>query len=122
MIQRLDSMQAEISDLSEHAYKKLGWHELSIEDHEERIQRITDELIEIKKKRTREYEATRSLFDAWFSEKKDIEDTCFPTKLKSELGGYPPQDLIHKSSIGKGFEQDLVVTPFKTCFAMNPRI
>ncbi|KAL0713431.1 hypothetical protein Bca4012_020409 [Brassica carinata] len=79
MIQRLDSMQAELSDLSEHAYKKLGWHELSIEGHEEMIQRNNDELIEIKKKRTREYEATRSLFDTWFGEKKDTEDTCFPT-------------------------------------------
>ncbi|KAL0802321.1 hypothetical protein Bca101_057497 [Brassica carinata] len=79
MIQRLDSMQAELSDFSEYAYRKLGWHEFSIEGHEERIQRITDELIEIKKKRTREYEATRSLFDAWFGEKKDTEDTCFST-------------------------------------------
>ncbi|KAL0864480.1 hypothetical protein Bca101_043598 [Brassica carinata] len=122
MIQRLDSMQAELSNLSEHAYRKLGWHEFSIEGHEERIQRITDELIEIKKKRTREYEATRSLFDAWFGEKKDTEDTCFSTRIRTGLGGYPPQDLIHKNSIGKGFEQGLVVTPFKTCFAMNPRI
>ncbi|KAL0733900.1 hypothetical protein Bca4012_010110 [Brassica carinata] len=79
MIQRLDSMQAELSDLSEHAYRKIGWHAVSIESHEERIQRITDELIELKKKRTREYEATRSLFDAWFGEKKDTEDTCFST-------------------------------------------
>ncbi|KAL0847018.1 hypothetical protein Bca101_020264 [Brassica carinata] len=79
MIQRLDSMQAELSDLSEHAYRKIGWHAVSIESHEERIQRITDELIELKEKRTREYEATRSLIDAWFGEKKDTEDTCFLT-------------------------------------------
>ncbi|KAG2312994.1 hypothetical protein Bca52824_024551 [Brassica carinata] len=136
MIQRLDSMQAELSDLSEHAYEKLGWHELSFEGHEERIQRINDELIEIKKKRTREYEATRSLFDAWFGTKADFQpnltfsaclgawytwDRMLQTSLEG-LGGYPPQNLIHKNSIGKGFKQDLVVTPFKTCFAMNPRI
>ncbi|KAL0802307.1 hypothetical protein Bca101_057483 [Brassica carinata] len=79
MIQHFDSMQAELSDLSEHAYRKIGWHAVRIESHEERIQRITDELIELKEKRTREYEATRSLFDAWFGEKKNTEDTCFST-------------------------------------------
>ncbi|KAL0854262.1 hypothetical protein Bca101_059414 [Brassica carinata] len=79
MIQRLDSMQAELSDLSEHAYEKLGWHELSIEGHAERIQRINDEVIEKKKKRTREYEATRNLSDSRFGEMKDTEDICFPT-------------------------------------------
>ncbi|KAL0876742.1 hypothetical protein Bca101_026447 [Brassica carinata] len=76
-------MQAELSDLSEHAYEKLGWYELSIEGHAERIQRINDEVTEIKKKRTREYEATRSLFDSWFGEKKDTEDTCFPPSTRT---------------------------------------
>ncbi|KAL0706356.1 hypothetical protein Bca4012_072782 [Brassica carinata] len=56
----VESMQKELTELSAYAYDNIGWHQVSIDDVQERLQNISNVLEKMDDKWTRNDEATRS--------------------------------------------------------------
>ena len=61
----MESMQEELTELSAYAYDKMGWHQFSIENIEERVQNISNAIHKMDKRWTINDEATRSFIAAW---------------------------------------------------------
>ncbi|KAG5393282.1 hypothetical protein IGI04_023245 [Brassica rapa subsp. trilocularis] len=75
----VESMQKELSDLSAYAYDNIGWHQVSIDNVQERLQNISNVLEKMDDKWTRNDEATRSFIASWSIMCRDDVDACFPT-------------------------------------------
>ncbi|KAF2548748.1 hypothetical protein F2Q70_00021684 [Brassica cretica] len=60
-----ESMQKELTDLSAYAYDNIGWHQVSIDNIQERLQNISNVLGKMDDKWTRNDEATRSFIASW---------------------------------------------------------
>ncbi|KAF3595480.1 hypothetical protein DY000_02022370 [Brassica cretica] len=58
---KVESMHKELNELSAYAYSKIGWHQSSIEDIQERLQNISNEIQKLDERWTRNDEATRNL-------------------------------------------------------------
>ncbi|KAF2559863.1 hypothetical protein F2Q68_00015356 [Brassica cretica] len=56
----VESMQKELTDLSAYAYDNIGWHQVSIDNVQERLQNISNVLEKMDEKWTRNDEATRN--------------------------------------------------------------
>ncbi|KAG5397634.1 hypothetical protein IGI04_019448 [Brassica rapa subsp. trilocularis] len=56
----VESMQKELTDLSAYAYDNIGWHQVSIDNVQERLQNISNVLEKMDDKWTRNDEATRN--------------------------------------------------------------
>ncbi|KAG5388773.1 hypothetical protein IGI04_030314 [Brassica rapa subsp. trilocularis] len=56
----VESMQKELTDLSAYAYDNIGWHQVSIDNVQERLQNISNVLEKMDDKWTRNEEATRN--------------------------------------------------------------
>ncbi|KAG5410747.1 hypothetical protein IGI04_007066 [Brassica rapa subsp. trilocularis] len=103
----IDPMQKELTDLSAYAYDNIGWHEVSIDNVQERLQNISNVLEKMDNKWRRNDEATRnSTKDAkadqpinytlalnrmkffrqvWKSSKRDLEAVIFKACFRKEL-------------------------------------
>ncbi|KAF2554066.1 hypothetical protein F2Q68_00034537 [Brassica cretica] len=57
---KVESMHKELNELSAYAYSKIGWHQSSIEDIQERLQNISNEIQKLDERWTRNDEATRT--------------------------------------------------------------
>ncbi|KAG5384536.1 hypothetical protein IGI04_036006 [Brassica rapa subsp. trilocularis] len=75
----VESMQKELTDLSAYAYDNIGWHQVSIDNIQERLQNISNVLGKMDDKWTRNDEATRSFIASWSRMRRDDVDACFPT-------------------------------------------
>ena len=75
----VESMQKELTDLSAYAYDNIGWHQVSIDNVQERLQNISKVLEKMDDKWTRNDEATRSFIASWSRMCRDDVDACFPT-------------------------------------------
>ena len=73
------SMQKELTELSAYAYDNIGWHQVSIDNIQERLQNISNVLGKMDDKWTRNDEATRSFIASWSIMRRDDLDACFPT-------------------------------------------
>ncbi|KAF3607027.1 hypothetical protein DY000_02047447 [Brassica cretica] len=76
---KMESMHEELNELSAYAYDKIGWHQFSIENTQERLQNISNPIHKMDERWTRNDEATRSFIAAWFRMCRDEVDACFPT-------------------------------------------
>ncbi|KAF3549871.1 hypothetical protein DY000_02006930 [Brassica cretica] len=76
---KVESMHKELNELSAYAYSKIGWHQSSIEDIQERLQNISNAIQKMDDRWTRNDEATRSFIAAWSRMCSDEVDACFPT-------------------------------------------
>ncbi|KAF2560017.1 hypothetical protein F2Q68_00015436 [Brassica cretica] len=56
----VESMQKELTELSAYAYDNIGWHQVSIDNVQERLQNISNVLEKMDDKWTRNDEATRN--------------------------------------------------------------
>lgn len=74
----VESMQKELTDLSAYAYDNIGWHQVSIDNIQERLQNIYNVLGKMDDKWTRNDEATRSFIASWSRMRRDDVDACFP--------------------------------------------
>ncbi|KAG5388525.1 hypothetical protein IGI04_030066 [Brassica rapa subsp. trilocularis] len=75
----IESMQKELTELSAYAYDNIGWHQVSIDNVQERLQNISNVLEKMDDKWTRNEEATRSFIASWSRMSRDDVDACFPT-------------------------------------------
>ncbi|KAG5378157.1 hypothetical protein IGI04_025999 [Brassica rapa subsp. trilocularis] len=75
----VESMQKELTDLSAYAYDNIGWHQVSIDNIQERLQNISNVLEQMDDKWTRNDEATRSFIASWSRMRREDVDACFPT-------------------------------------------
>ncbi|KAF3508704.1 hypothetical protein F2Q69_00006177 [Brassica cretica] len=57
---KIESMHEELNELSEYAYDKIGWHQISIENILERLQNISNAIQKMDERWTRNDEATRN--------------------------------------------------------------
>ncbi|KAF3602918.1 hypothetical protein F2Q69_00035081 [Brassica cretica] len=62
---KMESMHEELNELSAYAYDKIGWHQFSIENTQERLQNISNAIHKMDERWTRNDEATRSFIAAW---------------------------------------------------------
>ena len=76
---KMESMHEELNELSAYAYDKIGWHQFSIENTQERLQNISNAMHKMDERWTRNDEATRSFIAAWSRMCRDEVDACFPT-------------------------------------------
>ncbi|KAF3568482.1 hypothetical protein DY000_02016991 [Brassica cretica] len=76
---KMESMHEELNELSAYAYDKIGWHQFSIENTQERLQNISNAIHKMDERWTRNDEATRSFIAAWSRMCRDEVDACFPT-------------------------------------------
>ncbi|KAG5397575.1 hypothetical protein IGI04_019389, partial [Brassica rapa subsp. trilocularis] len=95
----VESMQKELTDLSAYAYDNIGWHQVSIDNIQERLQNISNVLEKMDDKWTRNDEATRnSTKDAKadqpinytltlnrMNSKRDLEAAIFKARFRKEL-------------------------------------
>ncbi|KAG5388453.1 hypothetical protein IGI04_029994 [Brassica rapa subsp. trilocularis] len=100
----VESMQKELTDLSAYAYDKIGWHQVSIDNVQERLQNISNVLEKMDDKWTRNNEATRNstkdakadqpinytltlnrMKQVWKSSKRDLEAAIFKARFRKEL-------------------------------------
>ncbi|KAF3505992.1 hypothetical protein F2Q69_00005257 [Brassica cretica] len=56
---KMESMHEELNELSAYAYDKIGWHQFSIENTQERLQNISNAIHKMDERWTRNDEATR---------------------------------------------------------------
>ncbi|KAF2534893.1 hypothetical protein F2Q70_00030143 [Brassica cretica] len=70
----IESMQKELTELSAYAYDNIGWHKVSIDNIQDRLQNISNVLEEMDDKWTRNDEATRSFIASWSRMCRDDED------------------------------------------------
>ncbi|WZZ14801.1 hypothetical protein YC2023_107890 [Brassica napus] len=75
----VESMQKELTDISAYAYDNIGWHQVSIDNIQERLQNISNVLGKLDDKWTRNDEATRSFIASWSRMRRNDVDACFPT-------------------------------------------
>ncbi|KAG5414921.1 hypothetical protein IGI04_002488 [Brassica rapa subsp. trilocularis] len=75
----VESMQKELTDITAYAYDNIGWHQVSIDNIQERLQNISNVLGKMDDKWTRNDEATRSFIASWSRMRRDDVDACFPT-------------------------------------------
>ena len=75
----IESMHKELTELSAYAYDNIGWHQVSIDNVQERLQNISNVLEKMDDKWTRNDEATRSFIASWSRMCRDDVDACFPT-------------------------------------------
>ncbi|KAG5384648.1 hypothetical protein IGI04_036118 [Brassica rapa subsp. trilocularis] len=92
----MESMQKELTDLSAYAYDNIGWHQVSIDNIQERIQNISNVLGKMDDKRTRNDEATRNLGDP---SRKTFISTDDETSTSFDIGNHTTIDvtLTHRS-------------------------
>ncbi|XP_033141300.1 uncharacterized protein LOC117132039 [Brassica rapa] len=76
---RIESMHEELTELSAYAYDNIGWHQVSIDNVQDRLQNISNALKKMDDKWTRNDEATRSFIASWSRMCRDDVDACFPT-------------------------------------------
>ncbi|KAF2535654.1 hypothetical protein F2Q68_00021638 [Brassica cretica] len=57
---KMELMHEELNELSAYAYDKMGWHQFSIENTQERLQNISNAIHKIDERWTRNDEATRN--------------------------------------------------------------
>ena len=76
---KMQSMHEELNELSAYAYDKIGWHQFSIENTQERLHNISNAIHKMDERWTRNDEATRSFIAAWSRMCRDEVDACFPT-------------------------------------------
>ncbi|KAF3528630.1 hypothetical protein DY000_02040337 [Brassica cretica] len=62
---KMESMHEELNALSAYAYDKIGWHQFSIENTQERLRNISNAIHKMDERWTRNDEATRSFIPAW---------------------------------------------------------
>ena len=79
MHKRIESMHEELTELSAYAYDNIGWHQVSIDNVQDRLQNISNVLKKMDDKWTRNDEATRSFIASWSRMCRDDVDACFPT-------------------------------------------
>ncbi|CAG7870749.1 unnamed protein product [Brassica rapa] len=79
----IESMHEELIELSAYAYDNIGWHQVSIDNVQDRLHNISNVLKKMDDKWTRNDEATRSFIESWSKMCRDDVDACFPT---SSLG------------------------------------
>ncbi|CAN6989891.1 unnamed protein product, partial [Brassica rapa subsp. trilocularis] len=72
----VESMQKELTELSAYAYDNIGWHQVSIDDIQERLQNISKVHEKMDDKWTRNDEATRSFIASWSIMRRDDLDAC----------------------------------------------
>ncbi|KAG5410838.1 hypothetical protein IGI04_007157 [Brassica rapa subsp. trilocularis] len=94
---RIESMHEELTELSAYPYDNLGWHQVSIDNVQDRLQNISNALKKMDDKWTRNDEATRnSTIDAkadqpinytiaLTSSKRDLEAAIFKARFRKEL-------------------------------------
>ncbi|KAG5397568.1 hypothetical protein IGI04_019382 [Brassica rapa subsp. trilocularis] len=70
----IESMQKELTELSAYAYDNIGWHQVSIDNVQERLYHISNVLEKMDDKWTRNDEATRSFIASWSRMCIDDED------------------------------------------------
>ncbi|WZY94124.1 hypothetical protein YC2023_066453 [Brassica napus] len=75
----MESMYKELTELSAYAYNNIGWHQVSIDNVQDRLQHISNVLEKMDDKWTRNDEATRSFIASWSRMCRDDVDACFPT-------------------------------------------
>ncbi|WZY88351.1 hypothetical protein YC2023_045086 [Brassica napus] len=75
----IKSMHKELTELSAYAYNNIGWHQVSIDNVQDRLQNISNVLEKMDDKWTRNDEATRSFIASWSRMCRDDVDACFPT-------------------------------------------
>src|SRR5690606_28187071 len=75
-----DPMQPEQQDLAAHAYDKIEWHTINIQDLNKRLQNISDTVVRMDERWVRSDEAIRSFMAAWFRDERDKVDTCLQTR------------------------------------------
>ncbi|KAG5384202.1 hypothetical protein IGI04_035672 [Brassica rapa subsp. trilocularis] len=75
----VESMQKELTDISAYAYDNIGWHQVSIDNIQERLQNISNVLGKMDDKWTRNDEATRSFIASWSRMRRDDVDACLST-------------------------------------------
>ncbi|KAG5388529.1 hypothetical protein IGI04_030070 [Brassica rapa subsp. trilocularis] len=69
-----ESMQKELTDLSAYTYDNIGWHQVSIDNIQERLQNISNVPEKMDDKWTRNDEATRSFIASWSRMRREHED------------------------------------------------
>ncbi|KAF2583950.1 hypothetical protein F2Q70_00035682 [Brassica cretica] len=62
---KMESIHEELNELSAYAYDKIGWHQFSIENTQERLQNISNAIHKMDERWTINDEATRSFIAAW---------------------------------------------------------
>ena len=72
-------MRKELTELSAYAYDNIGWHQVSIDNVQERLQNISNVLEKMDDKWTRNDEGTRIFIASWSRMRRDDVDACFPT-------------------------------------------
>ncbi|KAF2583450.1 hypothetical protein F2Q68_00004972 [Brassica cretica] len=77
---KMESMHEELNELSAYAYDKIGWHQFSIENTQERLQNISNAIHKMDERWTINDEATRSFIAAWSRMCRDEVDACFRTR------------------------------------------
>ncbi|KAG5397555.1 hypothetical protein IGI04_019369 [Brassica rapa subsp. trilocularis] len=75
----MESMYKELTELSAYAYNNIGWHQVSIDNVQDRLQHISNVLEKMDDKWTRNDEATRSFIASWSRMCRDDVNACFPT-------------------------------------------
>ncbi|KAG5384169.1 hypothetical protein IGI04_035639 [Brassica rapa subsp. trilocularis] len=75
----IESMQKELTELSAYAYDNIGWHKVSIDNVQDRLQNISNVLEKMDDNWTTNDEATRSFIASWSRMCRDDVDACFPT-------------------------------------------
>ncbi|KAG5373670.1 hypothetical protein IGI04_043010, partial [Brassica rapa subsp. trilocularis] len=75
----IEAMHEELTELSAYAYDNIGWHQVSIDNVQDRLQNISNVLKKMDDKWTRNGEATRSFIASWSKMCRDEVDACFPT-------------------------------------------
>ncbi|KAL0805354.1 hypothetical protein Bca101_097845 [Brassica carinata] len=75
----IESMHEELTELSAYTYDNIGWHQVNIDNIQDRLQNISNVLKKMDDKWTRHDEATRSFIASWSRMCRDDLDACFPT-------------------------------------------
>ncbi|KAG5388823.1 hypothetical protein IGI04_030364 [Brassica rapa subsp. trilocularis] len=111
----VESMLKELTDLSAYAYDNIGWHQVSIDNVQERLQNISKVLEKMDDKWTRNDEATRIFIATW-----QPQDDRYSTKdVKADQ---PINYTLALNSmkffrqVGKSSKRDLEATIFKARF------
>ena len=73
------TMHEELTELSAYAYDNISWHQVSIDNVQDRLHNISNVLKKMDDKWTRNDEATRSFIASWSRMRRDDVDSCFPT-------------------------------------------
>ena len=81
--ERLNDIQEELGDLSQHTYPTFRNHQFYIESDVEGLERLRNEVNELKEKLTRGDKATRSFFTTWFGEKQgeNKDEACYSASV-----------------------------------------